>query len=564
MNTDASAAPQGATAGPHDGTHDGALNGAESLVATLAASGVGVCFANPGTSEMHFVAALDRIPGVRCVLALFEGVATGAADGYYRMAGKPAATLLHLGPGLGNGLANLHNARKARSGIVNIVGDHALGHARFESPLKSDAEGVARTVSHWVRSSARAADVGSDGAAAVAATRDGAVGRIATLLLPADTAWGAGGRVAVAVADPAALSTAPTPTQGAASNDAVLAAARLLTRLGPQSMLLLGAGGAADEQAQHLAAAIAARTGCRLMTEFYNARMPAGLGRPHIDRLAYAVDAAVAQLAQTEAIVLAGAVDPVAFFAYPGKPSQLKRPGASLLTLAEPQQDVPALLQALADELGVARAAIGRAGALAASGSAVPPAAAALPSALPTGALTPEAIAWVVAATLPEQAVVVDEAISSGRGFAPAMTGAAPHDWLQVMGGAIGFGLPGAVGAAIGAPGRPVLVLEGDGSAMYTVQALWTMARESLQIGVLIFANRAYRILQGELLGVGARIQGDKAAAMLSLASPAIDWVSLARGQGVPGVRVDTAEALAKALRDGWASRGPWLVEAVF
>jgi len=562
MNTDASAAPQGATAGPHDGTHDGALNGAESLVATLAASGVGVCFANPGTSEMHFVAALDRIPGVRCVLALFEGVATGAADGYYRMAGKPAATLLHLGPGLGNGLANLHNARKARSGIVNIVGDHALGHARFESPLKSDAEGVARTVSHWVRSSARAADVGSDGAAAVAATRDGAVGRIATLLLPADTAWGAGGRVAVA--DPAALSTAPTPTPATASNDAVLAAARLLTRLGPQSMLLLGAGGAADEQAQHLAAAIAARTGCRLMTEFYNARMPAGLGRPHIDRLAYAVDAAVAQLAQTEAIVLAGAVDPVAFFAYPGKPSQLKRPGASLLTLAEPQQDVPALLQALADELGVARAAIGRAGALAASGSAVPPAAAALPSALPTGALTPEAIAWVVAATLPEQAVVVDEAISSGRGFAPAMTGAAPHDWLQVMGGAIGFGLPGAVGAAIGAPGRPVLVLEGDGSAMYTVQALWTMARESLQIGVLIFANRAYRILQGELLGVGARIQGDKAAAMLSLASPAIDWVSLARGQGVPGVRVDTAEALAKALRDGWASRGPWLVEAVF
>jgi len=562
MNTDASAAPQGATAGPHDGTHDGALNGAESLVATLAASGVGVCFANPGTSEMHFVAALDRIPGVRCVLALFEGVATGAADGYYRMAGKPAATLLHLGPGLGNGLANLHNARKARSGIVNIVGDHALGHARFESPLKSDAEGVARTVSHWVRSSARAADVGSDGAAAVAATRDGAVGRIATLLLPADTAWGAGGRVAVA--DPAALSTAPTPTPATASNDAVLAAARLLTRLGPQSMLLLGAGGAADEQAQHLAAAIAARTGCRLMAEFYNARMPAGLGRPHIDRLAYAVDAAVAQLAQTEAIVLAGAVDPVAFFAYPGKPSQLKRPGASLLTLAEPQQDVPALLQALADELGVARAAIGRAGALAASGSAVPPAAAALPSALPTGALTPEAIAWVVAATLPEQAVVVDEAISSGRGFAPAMTGAAPHDWLQVMGGAIGFGLPGAVGAAIGAPGRPVLVLEGDGSAMYTVQALWTMARESLQIGVLIFANRAYRILQGELLGVGARIQGDKAAAMLSLASPAIDWVSLARGQGVPGVRVDTAEALAKALRDGWASRGPWLVEAVF
>jgi acetolactate synthase-1/2/3 large subunit len=406
-------------------------------------------------------------------------------------------------------------------------------------------------VSHWVRSSARAADVGSDGAAAVAATRDGTVGRIATLLLPADTAWGAGGRVAVASA---AEALAPAqPSQAAASQDAVLAAARLLTRLGPQALLLLGAAGAADAQAQQLAAAIAAKTGCRLMAEFYNARMPAGLGRPPIARLAYAVDAAVAQLAQTEAIVLAGAVDPIAFFAYPGKPSQLKPSGASLLTLAEPQQDVPALLQALADELGVTRSGAGQA--------AVP---AASRAGLPTGALTPEAIAWVVAATLPEQAVVVDEAVSSGRGFAPAMAGAAPHDWLQVMGGAIGFGLPGAVGAAIGAPGRPVLVLEGDGSAMYTVQALWTMARESLPIGVLIFANRAYRILQGELQGVGARIQGNKAAAMLSLASPAIDWVSLARGQGVPGMRVDTAEALAKALRDGWASRGPWLVEAVF
>ena len=559
MTPDASADPQGSLASA--GAHDGALNGAESLVATLAASGVGLCFANPGTSEMHFVAALDRVPGVRCVLALFEGVATGAADGYYRMAGKPAATLLHLGPGLGNGLANLHNARKARSGIVNIVGDHARGHARFESPLKSDAEGIARTVSHWVRSSAQAADVGSDGAAAVAATRDGAVGRIATLLLPADTAWGAGGRVAVA--GPAARLTAQVPTPATAPDDAVVAAARLLTRLGPQSMLLLGAGGAASEQAQQLAAAIAAQTGCRLMAEFYNARMPAGLGRPRIERLAYAVDAAAAQLAQTEAIVLAGAVDPIAFFAYPGKPSQLKRPGASLLTLAEPQQDVPALLQALADELGVGRQAAGRTAALAASGTALRPAAVP-PSALRTGALTPETIAWVVSATLPEHAVVVDEAVSSGRGFAPAMAGAAPHDWLQVMGGAIGFGLPGAVGAALGAPGRPVLVLEGDGSAMYTVQALWTMARESLPIGVLIFANRAYRILQGELLGVGARIQGDKAAAMLSLASPAIDWVSLARGQGVPGVRVDTAEALAKALRDGWASRGPWLVEAVF
>ncbi|MBK9359591.1 MAG: acetolactate synthase large subunit [Rubrivivax sp.] len=514
------------------------LNGAESLVTTLAASGVELCFANPGTSEMHFVAALDRIPGVRCVLGLFEGVVTGAADGYWRMAGKPAATLLHLGPGLGNGLANLHNAGKARSGIVNVVGDHALDHARHESPLKSDAAAIAGSVSAWVRSSRSAAEVGLDAAAAVQATRDGAVGRIATLILPADTAWGAGGRAAVAA--PAA----------AASFDAaaVPATARWLTQLGPRALLLLGAGGSASERAQHLAAAIAAKTGCRLMAEFYNARMPGGRGRPRIERLPYVVDAAVAKLAGTELLVLAGAVEPIGFFAYPGKPSQLEPAGAALLTLAAPHHDVGAALQALADELGV-------------SGEVTLPA---QPRPLePSGALNPESIAAAVAATLPEQAVVIDEGVTTGRSLAGAMGAAAPHDWLAVMGGAIGWGLPGAVGAALGAPGRPVLALEGDGSAMYTLQALWTMAREQLPVVVLVFANRAYRILQGELQGVGATISGDKARDMLSLERPALDWVALARGHGVPGVRVESAEALVAALRDGFASRAPAVVEVV-
>ncbi len=514
------------------------LNGAESLVTTLAASGVPLCFANPGTSEMHFVAALDRIPGVRCVLGLFEGVVTGAADAYYRMAGTPAATLLHLGPGLGNGLANLHNARKARSAIVNIVGDHAHDHVRFESPLKSEAEAIARSVSHWVRSSAGAADVGADGAAAVEAARDGAEGRIATLLLPADTAWTAGGRAAVARA-PAAPAVVP---------DAVPAAARLLRQLGSKAVLLLGAGGSRSAAAQHHAAAIAAHTGCRVLAEFYNARMPGGRGTPGIERLPYAVDAAAARLAGAEALVLAGSTEPIGFFAYPGKPSQLKPAGAALLQLAEPQHDVPAALAALAEELGARQ---------------VPAPQRAAPTAWPSGALTPESVAAVVAAVLPEQAVVVDEAVSSGRGFGASMVHAAPHDWLQTMGGAIGFGLPGGVGAALGAPGRPVLVLEGDGSAMYTVQALWTMARESLPVVVLVFANRAYRILQGELQGVGASISGDKATAMLSLGNPALDWVALARGHGVPGVQVDNADALAKALRDGFASRGPVLIEAL-
>jgi acetolactate synthase-1/2/3 large subunit len=517
------------------------LNGAESLVTTLAASHVELCFANPGTSEMHFVAALDRIDGVRCVLALFEGVATGAADGYFRMTGTPAATLLHLGPGLGNGIANLHNARKARSGVINIVGDHATDHLQYESPLKSDLPGIAGAISHWTRSSQRAADVGADGAAAVLATRDGAVGRIATLMLPADTAWGAGGQARQAQA-PSAPPIAPT--------DAVAGAARLLSTLGERAVLLLGAAGARDEQAQRLAAAIAAKTGCRVLAEFYNARMPGGRGRPRIERLPYTVDASLAKLAGAQALVLAGSVDPIGFFAYPGKVSRLAPPEAVLLTLAAPRQDVPAALQALAEALGVR---VERDLVLAS-----PPAAA-----LPTGALTPESVAAAIAATLPEQAIVVDEAVTTGRAFGPLMAGAAPHDWLQGMGGAIGFGLPCAVGAAIGAPGRPVLALEGDGSAMYTLQALWTMARESLPVVVVVFANRAYRILQGELTGVGAQISGQRATDMLTLDRPVLDWVALARGHGVPGVRVDDAGALVQALQRGFASQGPCLIEVV-
>jgi acetolactate synthase-1/2/3 large subunit len=515
-----------------------AMNGAESLVQTLADSGVGVCFANPGTSEMHFVAALDRIDGARCVLALFEGVATGAADGYWRMSGSPAATLLHLGPGLGNGWANLHNARKARSGIVNVVGEHATTHLPFESPLKSDLDGIAGAVSHWVRRSAAAADVGTDGAAAVAATRDGAVGRIATLVLPADTAWGAGGVVAAA-------RSAPTPTEPDVA--AVEAAARTLRALGDRAVLLLGAAGVRDAAALQSAAAIAAHTGCRVLAEFYNARMAGGRGRPRIARLAYAVDAAAAQLAGAQALVLAGSVDPIGFFAYPGKPSQLKPAGAALLTLADARQDVPRALQALAE-------------ALQAPAVPVPAAAAITP---PTGALTPDTVAAAIAATLPDNAVVVDEAVTTGRGFGAVMGAAAPHDWLQGMGGAIGYGLPCAVGAALGAPGRPVLALEGDGSAMYTLQALWTMARESLPIVVVVFANRAYRILQGELKGVGATVSGQKATDMLTLDRPVLDWVALAQGHGVPAVQVDEAGALVQALQRAYASGGPALIEVV-
>lgn len=522
------------------------MNGAESLLATLAANGVDVCFANPGTSEMHFVAALDRVAGVRCVLGLAESVATGAADGYYRMARRPAATLLHLGPGLGNGIANLHNAGKARSGIVNIVGDHALAHRRFESPLRSDVEAIAAPVSHWLKTSASSLEVARDGAQALAATRDGALGRIATLILPADTAWGPGGGPG---GEPV---LAPPPNVPAAPQaGAVRAAANELTELGSRAVLLLGASGV-GERAREAAAAIAARTGCRLLAEFYNARMPGGRGRVRVDRLPYGVDAAVEKLAGAERLVLAGAAEPIAFFAYPGKPSELKPPGCRTLVLAEARDDVPAALEALRDELGATAARV-----------TAPDRSFDIEALRNAGALSADVVGDVLAALLPENAIVVDEAVSSGRAFGPCFAAAAPHDWLAVMGGAIGFSLPAALGAALGAPGRPVLALEGDGSAMYTPQALWSIAREGLPVLAVIFANRAYRILQGELNGMGAAVGGPKGAAMLRLDRPSIDWVALARGLGVPGGRAQTAGDLVREVERGFASGGPYLIEVV-
>jgi acetolactate synthase-1/2/3 large subunit len=542
------------------------MNGAESLVATLAANGVDVCFANPGTSEMHFVAALDRIDGPRCVLGLFEGVVTGAADGYYRMTGQPAATLLHLGPGLGNGLANLHNAKKACSGIVNIVGDHATDHVRFESPLKSDLEGIARPVSHWVHTCKRSLDVAAAGAQAIAATRDGALGRIATLALPADTAWGPGGAIA-RVPDRVPLQPA--------DDEAVRACARTLARLGERALLLVGAAGVGERGAP-LAAAIARKTGCRVMAEFYSPRTAGGRGRTRLERLPYATDAALDKLKGADCLVMAGATEPIGFFAYPGKPSQLKAAGCALQTLCDARDDVPAALQALCDELGA---------------RAVPPdtpTAVDLDALRRASTLDADLIGHALVALLPEQTIVVDEAVTSGRAFGNRFAAAAPHDWLTVMGGAIGFGLPAALGAAIGAPGRPVLALEGDGSAMYTLQALWSIARESLPVVVVVFANRAYRILQGELKSVGAgrarppeaadpprgdtsaaasqgvhAVSGPKATRMLTLDAPALDWVAIARGHGMPGASVRTPEAFIRETERGFASQGPYLIEAL-
>ena len=267
------------------------MNGAESLVRTLVGSGVEVCFTNPGTSEMHFVAALDHVEGMRCVLGLFEGVVTGMADGYARMADIPASTLLHLGPGLGNGLANLHNARKARSPIVNIVGEHATYHIEHDAPLTSDIEGIARPVSHWVKSSPTARDIAADGAEAVAVARSGA-GRIATLILPANTAWDK--------ADGAAPPKAPDGRPNV-SEQAIRAAAAALTS-GEETLIHL-TGRALREDALTLLGKIQARTGCRLSCMTSNARWQRGAGRVSVERIQYPVDVALKQLATVRHIV---------------------------------------------------------------------------------------------------------------------------------------------------------------------------------------------------------------------------------------------------------------------
>jgi acetolactate synthase-1/2/3 large subunit len=512
------------------------MNGAESLVRTLVVNGVDVCFTNPGTSEMHFVAALDKVEGMRCVLGLFEGVVTGAADGYYRMAGKPAATLLHLGPGLGNGLANLHDAKKAGSGIVNIVGEHATYHLKHDAPLTADIEGVARPMSHWVRTSANSRALAADCARAIHEARQ-APGRIATLIAPADTAWNdADGP---AEAEPPA---APRTVSG----DAIDAAARAL-HSGEPSILMLGGAALRGNALEH-AGRIAAKTGCRLLSEFNNARAEAGAGRVRVDRLPYPVDGALAALAGTRRLVIAGAKAPVSFFAYPGKPSVLTPQDCAVTPLAGTADDLEHALEALASALGATRTPPAHVGER-------------VRTALPEGDLTADGIAAVLAALLPENAVVIDESVSTGRNFGPYFTGAAPHDWLNIMGGSIGWGLPAATGAAIAAPERKVVALEGDGSGMYTLQALWTMARENLDVTVIVLANRAYQILRGELRNMGAGAPGQRATDMLTLDRPNLDWVSLARGHGVEGSRAVSLGAFAGALRAAFSRRGPYLIE---
>jgi acetolactate synthase-1/2/3 large subunit len=512
------------------------MNGAESLVRTLVAGGVDVCFANPGTSEMHFVAALDRVEGMRCVLGLFEGVVTGAADGYFRMKGTPASTLLHLGPGLANGLANLHNAKKANSGIVNIVGQHATYHIGFNAPLTSDIEGLARPMSAWVRTSPDAKSVAADGAAAIAAAKSSPP-QIATLILPADTAWNEADGIA----------QVPAASQRVGySAQAVEQAAKVLHSGAAQNLLLIS-GSALTEQGLALAQQIAGKTGCKVMGQTYHPRMARGRSRFSIDRIPYVIEQALPILKDFKNIVLVEANEPIAFFAYPNKPSILKPEGCEVHRMTAWGENSVAALEALADALDAKPADV------------KPQKLAVL--AKPTGPLNHAAIAQAIACAIPENAIVVDESITTGRGFFPPTAAAAPHDWLQNMGGSIGFSTPVATGAAVACPDRKVICLVGDGSAMYTIQSLWTQAREGLNVVTIVFANRIYQILRGEFDGVGAGEPGKRAQDMLKIDRPTIDFVALAKGVGVQGRAVTSADEFNKALARAIAEPGPRLIE---
>jgi acetolactate synthase-1/2/3 large subunit len=511
------------------------MNGAQTLVDTLVTRGVDICFANPGTSEMHFLAALDD-PRMKSVLCLFEGVATGAADGFYRMADRPASTLLHLGPGLANGLANIHNAKRASSGMINVVGEHSLSHLKHDPPLASDIEGLARPLSHWVRRSDNADTLGWDVAEAVA-TASEHPGKIATLILPGDVSWRKAG---AAVLPPARAAGRKAPDS--ARIDQI---ARIL-KSGEPAMLIL-ANKATRGRALTLAGQVAAATGARLGSQFFTARMERGAGRTPLERIPYAVAQATAFLGGFRHLITLETKEPVAFFSYPDKPSLMKSADTLVHSLAEADEDSALALEMLLDALGGANIA--------------PLVQQRIETPMPTGALNPISIAHALAFAIPDDCIVVDESLTTGRESMGLTMGARPHDLINNLGGSIGYATPVATGAALACPGRRVLCMVGDGSAMYTIQSLWTQARENLDVTTVIFANNSYAILKAEFANMQAGTPGPQALAMMEIDRPRIDWLAMATSMGVPSRAVETAEDFTRALTDCMNARGPQLIE---
>jgi acetolactate synthase-1/2/3 large subunit len=517
-------------------------SGAQALLETARELGVRVCFANPGTTELALVRALDEVAEIRPVLGLFEGVCTGAADGYARVSGTPALTLLHLGPGLANGLANLHNARRANSPIINIVGDHATWHLPFDAPLTSDIESLATPMSGHVIRLKSAATIVSSMREAVAESIS-PPGRVVTLIAPSDFMEEPVEAESVPLA-PGAQVRAALPVR---AERIVSACSRLLAA--EAAVILLGSD-ALNERAQRAAAAIAQATGARLLMESYPAIVPLGADLPRLERLAYFPDDVIKQLGHST-VLLAGARAPVSYFGYAGQPSKLVD-DTRLIELSSPGEDGTLALEQLAEQVRGAAAKPARA-----SPPPPPP-----PQPDEPATLSPTSLAEALVQQIPQGAIVSLEGSTAGGPYLQRAHRARRHRVMTNTGGAIGQGLSCAVGAAVAAPEARVICLQSDGSAQYTVQALWTMARERLNVTVILCANHRYGILQTELRRSGAGLDRSATARLTRLDTPCVDWVALAKGYGVPASRVTTTEEFRRALTAGLQTQGPHLIEA--
>ncbi|UYO41885.1 acetolactate synthase large subunit [Rhodopseudomonas palustris] len=515
------------------------MTGADRLCDALLAHEVDVCFANPGTSEMHFVAALDRQPRMKCILGLFEGVVTGAADGYARMTDRPAVTLLHLGPGLANGLANMHNARRAHSPMINIVGDHAVEHLPLDAPLTSDIDSLARPMSRWVKRIADPVRIDQD--VADAWSQSMAPG-ISTLILPADMAWNEHSYRSPPVRGKR------LPQTPLVQETVVRIGAAIRTK---RKVVLMLSGGALRERPLRIADNIRRSAGVEIYAQGANGRIARGRGRAPIAKLPMTHEIGLEMLRGADMVVLIGAKEPVSFFAYPNRPGRLAPPNCEIVQLAGPDQDLVQALEWLADEVNAPNEPV-----------AMAPFAVPATTAGANAALTVDMVNRLVAARLPDQAIVCDEALTSS-GFFDYSYDAEPHDYLQITGGAIGIGIPMAAGAAVACPDRKVINLQADGSGMYTVQGLWTHARENLDVVTIVFSNRSYATLWGEMSKVGAQTPGRNAQRMLQLDQPELDWTKMSQGLGVEASRATTLAEFSRALDAALARRGPYLIEAM-
>ena len=511
------------------------MNASDALIKTLINNGAEVVFANPGTSEMHLVAAIDNHPEIRPVLGLFEGVVSGAADGYARMSGKSAVNLLHLGPGLGNSFANIHNANKALSPMLNIVGDHATYHLKYNAPLTSDLDNLAKSVSDWVGRSSSVDDLCNLGNEAWQMANL-FPGQISTLIVPADCAWGEyKGKI-----------PAPFKTRSPLKIDDSLVPKSIEILKRKNSILFIG-GKFLDEKCIKLAGQISSTTGCRIVTDTFVSRIRRGAGLPKVEQVPYFSEMAEEFLKNTSGVVFLGTNAPVSFFAYPGKKSYLLSEETEILELCTPGQDGLSALQALSDESDASSI----------NKELIQEKITEYPT---KGKLDSLSIGPLIGALIPEESIISDEAATSSLLVTPHTLGSKPLDWLSLTGGSIGQGLPLAVGAAIAEPDRPVITLHGDGGAMYTIQALWTQARESLNITNIIFVNNSYEILKIEMDRVGAVKTGDRAESMFSLKDPKINWLKLSQSLGVPGFEPSTIEEFTKVFTHSTKNPGPSLI----